>query len=316
MKNDAQENLIHRYLLGDLPESEQAALEERYFADSETFEQIWESENRLVDNYVRGRLMSVDRARFEERYLASPVHRRRVATARNLLAVADESAQAHNAPEIRPSFPQRLTEWARLSPSWQFALAAGMLLLTAGGLWLLVERTRLRGELLSLQTENVARQNRERELARQIAVEQSERGQLSAELERLRNRRTEPHPGQSPAPSSVLTIFSFALSPIGVRGSAGQTLEVAPNADQVQLQLKIQSGDWPGDWQSFGAGIQTAERQPVWSQRRLKPRAGKVIVNIPARKLPFNDYILTLTGANHAGETQEIDQYSFRVIRH
>ncbi|MGH9937210.1 MAG: hypothetical protein ACREAM_13270 [Blastocatellia bacterium] len=311
MKNDARENLIHRYLLGDLPESEQSALEERYFADSETFEQIWESENRLVDNYVRGRLSAADRAGFEERYLASPVHRQRVAVARNLFAVADESAQSHKAPEIRPSFLQRLTEWARLSPAWQFAMAAGALLLMAGGAWLMVERTRLGGELRSLQTENVARQNRERELAHQITAERSERGQLSAELERLRKQRAEMRPVQSPAPPAVLTIFSFALSPIGVRGSAGQTLDVAPNADQVQLQLKIQSGDW----QSFEASIQTAERQPVWSQRRLKPRAGKVVVNVPAGKLPFNDYILTLTGANRAGETQEIDRYSFRVIR-
>jgi len=311
MKNDAQENLIHRYLLGDLPESEQAALEERYFADSEIFERIWESENRLVDNYVRGRLSPADRARFEEHYLASPIHRQRVATARNLLAAADEYAHAHNAPEVRPSFLQRLTAWSRLSPGWQLTMAAGMLSLMAGGLWLLVERTQLRGALRSLQTENVARQNRERELARQIAVEQSGRDQLSAELERLRKQQTEARPVQNPAPPSVLTIFSFALSPIGVRGSAGQIIEVTPNTDQVQLQLKIA----PGDWQSFEASIQTAERQSVWSQRGLKPRAGKVIVNVPARKLPFNDYILTLTGANRAGEAREIDQYSFRVIR-
>lgn len=311
MKNDAQERLIYRYLLGDLPESEQEALEERCFTDSETFEQIWESENRLVDNYVRGRLPSADRARFEEHYLASPVHRRRVATARNLLAVADESAHAHNAPEIRPSFLQRLTGWSRLSPAWQFAMAAGMLLLMAGGLWLLAERMRLRGELSSLQTESVARQDRERELARQIAVEQSERNQLSAELERLRKQQTEPRPAQSPAPSSILTIFSFVLAPISVRGSAGQPLEVSPNADQVELQLKIR----PGDWQNIQASIEPVGGQPFWSQRRLKQRAGKVIVNLPAGKLPFNDYMLRLTGANRTGEIQEIERYSFRVIR-
>ncbi|MGH9767698.1 MAG: hypothetical protein ACREAB_09730 [Blastocatellia bacterium] len=311
MKNDVQENLIYRYLLRDLPESEQVALEERYFADSETFEQIWETENRLVDEYVRGGLASADRALFEERYLASPVHRRRVAAARKLLVAADESAHDYIAPEIRTSFLKRLTDWLQPSPSWQFAMAAGMLLLMAGGLWLLVERTRLRGELLNLQTENVARQNRERELARQIAVEQSERNQLSAELEQLRKQQTEARPVQNPAPPSALTIFSFALSPIGVRGGDGQLLELSPNADQAQLQLKIQSGDW----QNLQVSIKTAEGQPVWSQRRIKPHADKVIVNVPANKLPFNDYTLTLTGANRAGETQVINRYSFRVIR-
>ncbi len=312
MRNDTQENLIDRYLLGDLPESEQAALEERYFADSETFERICESENRLVDQYVRGRLNSADRARFEAHYLASPVHRQRVATARSLIAAADEFAQSHSAPEIRPSFWQRLIEWRQLAPAWQLALVAGMLLLMAGGAWLLVERTRMRSELANLQTENAARQNREQDFARQIASGQSERDQLSAELEQLRREQTQARPIQSPAPQSVLKVFSFVLSPLGtVRGSAGQSLEVSPDADQVQLQLKV----GPGDWQSFQASIRPVGGQPAWSQPQLKPRTGKVIVNVPAGKLPFNDYILTLSATNRAGETQEINQYSFRVIR-
>jgi anti-sigma factor RsiW len=311
MRNDTQENLIYRYLLGELPEPEQAALEERFFADNETFEQVCESENRLVDRYVRGRLSSADRARFEAHYLASPAHRQRVATARRLLAAADEFAQSHSAPETRPSFFQRLIEWRRLAPAWQLAMAAGMLLLMAGGAWLLVERTRLSGELANLQKENAARQNRERELARQIASGQSERERLSAELEQLRKQQTQARTTQSPTPQSVLTIFSFALSPISVRGSAAQPLAVGPDADQVQLQLTVP----PGDWQSFEVSIKSLGGQPFRSQQQLKSRAGKVIVTVPAAKLPFNDYILTLSGAGRVGKTEEINQYSFRVIR-
>jgi hypothetical protein len=311
MMNDAQENLIYRYLLGELPESEQAALEEKYFADHETFEQVREGENRLVDQYVRGRLSSADRARFETHYLASPVHRRRVATARNLLAAADEFAQSHSAQEIRAPYSRRQTERRRLAPSRQSAMVAMMLLLMAGGAWLLVERTRMRSELANLQTENAARQNREQELARQVASGQSERERLSVELEQLRKEQTEPPPIQSPPPRSVLTVFSFALSPISMRGAAAQPLAVGPDADQVQLQLTLP----PGNWQSYQVSIRTAERQPVWSQPRLNPRAGKVVITIPAAKLPFNDYILTLSGADRAGKTEEINRYSFRVIR-
>jgi hypothetical protein len=95
-----------------------------------------------------------------------------------------------------------------------------------------------------------------------------------------------------------------------VRGSAAQPLAVGPDADQVQLQLTIP----PGDWKSFQADI-TAERRPIWSRQQLKSRAGKVIVTVPAGKLPFNDYILTLSGTNRTGATEEINRYSFRVIR-
>ena len=88
---ETQDSLMVRYLLGELPQPEQAALENLLFTSDEAFERMWESENRLVDDYVRGRLTSSSRTHFEEHYLASPLHRRRVTVARELLASADQS---------------------------------------------------------------------------------------------------------------------------------------------------------------------------------------------------------------------------------
>jgi hypothetical protein len=51
-----QEQTIQRYLLGELPESEQVTLEQEYFADQQLFEQIVQLENGLVDKYARGLL--------------------------------------------------------------------------------------------------------------------------------------------------------------------------------------------------------------------------------------------------------------------
>jgi hypothetical protein len=75
------EPALRRYLLGMLPEVEAVALEQRYFSDPETFEQVWAAENDLVDDYVAGRLGAGERRLFTERYLASPRHRERVAAA-------------------------------------------------------------------------------------------------------------------------------------------------------------------------------------------------------------------------------------------
>ncbi|MFN0085602.1 MAG: hypothetical protein ACKVX9_09460 [Blastocatellia bacterium] len=306
MKNDIQENLIHRYLLGDLPEADQAALEERWYSDDESFEQVWESENRLVDRYVRGRLSSAERARFEAHYLASPVHQRRVAAARLLLAEADALAPA---PE--PSFFARVNAWFRLSPSLQFAMAAGMLLLAAGAVWLLADRARLRGELAAIQRENAARDARERELARMIAAGHGERDQLTRELDRLRRERAEAQPAATSTPPAALTVFSFMLSPTSVRGTTGQPLTVPANADQVQLQLQVE----PGEWKRFQATLQTAERAPVWRRRDLSSRGGRLVLALPAARLPHNDYVLILSGVDAAGRVEEINRYSFRVIR-
>ena len=53
--NDSKQTMI-RYLLGELPEGEQAAIEEQYFADPRVLDELTQTETALVDDYVRGRL--------------------------------------------------------------------------------------------------------------------------------------------------------------------------------------------------------------------------------------------------------------------
>ena len=57
---------MKRYLLGELDESEQKALEEEYFTDSQLFDKMTQVESDLVDDYVRGRLPAETRKQFEQ----------------------------------------------------------------------------------------------------------------------------------------------------------------------------------------------------------------------------------------------------------
>lgn len=93
METDALEERIHRYLLGDLPEEEQSALEQVFLDDGEVFEQVWAAENDLVDRYVRGKLTPAEKHLFEENYLASPAHCERLAFAKKLVQAADSGAE-------------------------------------------------------------------------------------------------------------------------------------------------------------------------------------------------------------------------------
>src|SRR6185295_16417708 len=138
MKPDIQENLMRRYLLGDLPESETNELELQVLRDDEKFEQMWEIENRLVDGYVRARLSSADHERFERHYQASLVHHQRVAVARNLVEVADRSSAGVIPVPAKVSWGGgRLSEKLGFSlVSWQSALVALMLLFAMCSLWL------------------------------------------------------------------------------------------------------------------------------------------------------------------------------------
>ena len=69
MKIAQNENLIRRYLLGELSEADQTALEQELLTDRDKFEQVCAVENELVDSYVRGEMSRADRKRFESHYL-------------------------------------------------------------------------------------------------------------------------------------------------------------------------------------------------------------------------------------------------------
>src|SRR5262245_66589551 len=103
-----QNERMTRYLLGDLPESEQAAVEQEYFADPGMLEVVWAAENELVDSYARGRLSRGERKLFGRNYLQSPAHRERVAVARKLIEGADRK-DTESGRAIVPG-PSRISE--------------------------------------------------------------------------------------------------------------------------------------------------------------------------------------------------------------
>ena len=164
-----------RYLLGDLPETEQMAVEQEYFADPEKFEEVWAAESDLVDHYVRGRLPRGERELFERNYLQSPKHRDRVALARKLLEAADRQV-AESTPSLAPGrSPGRLikTLSALLTPRILAPAIAFLLLLSAFS-WLLVERSRMYEELEKTQALLSDQQRHGREVEGQLAAMKSE----------------------------------------------------------------------------------------------------------------------------------------------
>jgi hypothetical protein len=85
---------LTRYLLGELTEAGQAALERELLIDRGKFDRVWAVESELIDSYVRGEMSRPDHERFEGHYLASPLHRERVAIAESFLADIDQAERA------------------------------------------------------------------------------------------------------------------------------------------------------------------------------------------------------------------------------
>lgn len=306
---------MRRYLLGDLPESETDELEIQILRDDEKFEEMWEIENRLVDGYVRGRLSSADQERFERYYQASPVHRQRVAVARNLVEEADRSSQTVSSIPARMSWGAGLSEKLGFSLlSWQSALAASMLLFAISSLWLFVDRSRLRREQEQLRVESQSRQNREDELSQQLANAKTESQKLESELERLRvERNGNAQPPTQPERTQLPTIYSLLLAPMLVRsGDTTQTATIPSQTDVVRLQMKVDQEVA----RRFHVTVRTVEGRQVWEQQ-IKPQARTSIISaqIPASKLPVGDYILTLSAVHPTGQPEEVNRYFFRVIK-
>jgi hypothetical protein len=299
-----------RYLLGDLPESEEAAVEQEYFADPEKVEEVWAAENDLVDSYARGRLSRGERELFERNYLQSPKHRGRVDVARKLLEAADSQvAEGGVAPRSILPAPSWLMETLNvLRRPWFLAPAATFLLLFSALSWLAIERSRLNGELEKTRALLSDQRRQEREVADQLAAEREQSGKLKSEIDRL--RETISHPPSLTHPSIISFLLARTLSPRG-KGETLRQITIPRGTDLVRFRIKIKKGDS----RRFQAAISIVGSPQFWNQRSLKPRSGSITVTVPADKLPVEDYFLTLSATTPTGETEEIYRYFFRVVR-
>ena len=315
MKPETEENLMRRYLLGELPESETDQLEVEVLRDNEKFEQMWEIENRLVDGYVRDRLSPADRERFERHYQSSPIHRQRLAVARNLVEEADGSGTIVIPGPAKLSWAASLSEKLGFSLlSWQSGLAAAVLLFAMCSLWLFLDRSRLRQSQEQLRAESQSRQNREQVLSQQLASAEGESKKLESEIEQLRAERNvnANSPNQAERAQQP-TIVSLLLSPTLMRGGDNpQTASIPAQTGFVRLQMKVDQENA----RLFQITVRTVEGRQVW-QQQIKPDARNPIIStqIPASKLPVGDYILTLSAINPTGQQEEVNRYFFRVIR-
>jgi hypothetical protein len=323
------ENLMTRYLLGDLSEAEKLRLEEQFFTDDEAFAQLTALEDELRYDYARGGLSREQRRQFEQRFLSQPGAPQRVALAQAVLetvAVANlpQAPERIAVPEEKPRFFQSLAAFFGLQSSGlQIGLAAASIALLLGGSWLFYQTIKLRSQVEQLE---VARANQEQQRIQQEqqAAEQRSRGdQLNAQLEAERRQRAELEQelakqkaeaarANETSTSAPATLLSFLLTP-GLSRDIDKTKQLAipANVSQVRLQLKLKR---PGAYPSYQAVLQTLDGAELW-QRNLSRAGHTATVILPTRLVPPGDYILVLKGKAADGQWEEVDEYHFNAAR-
>ncbi len=321
------EELIARYLLGDLPEEEQARLEDRAFSDRDYMRNIVAVESDLIDEYVRGGLSDSERLSFEHRFLVSAERQRKVEFARSLANVIPRATAEYSS---RPAMVLRPVLWWNsfitflrgLNPAFKFSMAAAALTLVIGLSWLITEAIRLHAQVAQLQAERQTLRRQEEILRQQADGERARSEDLAAQLQRERERNEEWARGldrdQSRERPAGLSFVASVFLPSGVSRDTGNRpkLVVGKAARLARLQIGLERED---EYQSFRVEIRTAQGQEVWTQDNLRPRqsrAGRVLnLLIPGSVFSDGAYELTLKGVIANQNAEDVRYYYFAALK-
>jgi len=288
------QELVRRFLLGELREEKAERVEQRLLEDDELFDLCEAVEAELLEAAVRGELAPAERERVLKRLASSPQGRARLALARNLAAEADRqrtSTQAVPAPipfRHRPAFAGR--------PAVRWAVAAGLAVLL-GGTWFLVEKTGPEREVQTARQEQtseppvrrgpqeIPRQRPAPTVAAPVEPTPAPQEPAPAAPERVAEERTPEAPVVRPVTAvlelSLLTFRSEEDLPV-------PEVQVSGETDVVELRVDVTEEELG----TCNAVIKSGNVE-VWS-RTVEPQplgdGSFLVLAVPAEDLPPGTY--------------------------
>ncbi len=305
MKEGGDNEILTRYLLGELSEQEQERVEERYLGEREMFERLLAVEDEIIDAYTMGSLKGAERERFEKHFLRSSARRDRVEFAETWAVYIDRLPET--SPDGKASESRFFNLFRNRAAMVPLAAIALLIIVSA---WLIVETAWLKNELEEVSSERASLESRQQELEQQIEEQTSRNRQLEGELESERQRNQQIDSRQA---SSEI---AFLLSSNVARGAgSGKELVITAGTERVRLQAVLIEDLHSG----YRAALKTVEGAIIKSWSSLASQGGRngriILMTLPAAALKSGDYILTLTGVTDSGATETIDEYPFRVVK-
>jgi hypothetical protein len=319
---------LTRLLLGELPEPERERLEERLLTDAAVYEALTAAEEELIDAYVAGELPPRSRETVAAALARLPGGGARLAFARGLRAVADET------PASRPA--ERVAGagwgWWRLPQlRWAGVAALAVLAVLAGsGLWMerragelsrQLDRVAARAETLA--AERGALERRRAALEAELAAERARAGpqpsaERTAELAGQRQRivaleaELAAARREAAAASAGPPTVSFLLA-AAVRSAGTPELKVPADARTVSLELDLGAEE---TFDTYSAEL-TAPDGGAWTRTGIAPPgntpATAVTLDLPAALLPPGRHEIRLYGG--APDPELLAVYELQVVR-
>jgi len=325
MNKRIDEQLLTKYLMGELSPEEQMELEDRYFNDDELYEQLQTFENDMIDNYVRGRLPEHQLEQFKKHYLASPHRRKKVEFADTLVehinSVTEKEELVHETEtesetmkvhKIARTTPLQ-SIFKQLIPIFKYGFAPAAI---AAMFFLIMQIRGLDNIVNQLETEQKSLLQKEQILREQINEQITRGNQLEETIQSERDLRAQLEQKLTNLKTFQPTVVSFVLESGGARRDiATQKKYIISNkADFIQFLVYLKTDEV---YNSYRAVIQTADADEVWSQDGLQARQtalGKAIsLKLPANILFTEDYTLELKGITGLGDIEDIDSYPISI---
>lgn len=313
------DELMMRYLFGELSEAERVQVENRFLADNEYFEQLLSVEDALIDDYLLNKLSPQQRERMENLLMSSSQQRREMELARDLIAAISETES------LKPTAPPPEVGWNPQAitqsplPRRRFTLAVWVVLfvliasLLAWNIYLQISKGQTEAERTALKRESQERQRQIDEalkhnetLTEQLAEEKNKLAQSEQLVAELQRNTT------SSLNDQTTTIH---LSPdLAIRGEGSlKIITIRADVRRIRIYLSLAQKT---DNKEYGVTISTFENRTVWSKDFISANLlnrDRLILLLPANILPADDYKILVKARVEAGRFIEVANYSFGI---
>lgn len=316
MKNDFQENEAIRYFLGEISETELAAVEERFFADEEFSAWLDEVETDLIDSYVRDELDFSQKKRFEQNFLVSERRQARVKTAAVLLEKEKTFAPIAIVETAKPSFWESLKGFFTV-PNLAYASLGVLLLALLGGFVWFLQRP---SEIVKIGNENIQitptmlpsptvspTSTPIANISPNVNSTPSEPKKSPTPIEKKEEPKNEPQP-QPREVSPVMAQFGLTSNSLRNGGNEPNKINLKTGTQNVYLRLKFKTEE---EFVKYRIELRDAGGNLISSQNLKNKNA--LGITISAQKLRQGNYKITLKGAKSDQDFEDLDFYDFVV---
>lgn len=288
------DDLLRRFLLGELSDEDEALFEARLIQDDELFERAEAMEADLLEEHAHGGLSAAQRARMRRHLSSSPATRSQLAVVNGLGKLGKIAAEEQ---------PGRILTgpWGgkNLSRSWRRGLAAAaMLAIAIPSAWLALQTASLPEERERIAEETPAPPVAPvRTPALPVEATPTPAPEQIA-IADIADTEPSPEPAPTAAPAPVVYAFQLGLTVFRGPEDGPKELRIPAGTERVEIQLPLSPGD--ESYSTFEVVLRDESNAEVLRRTDLQPvktgESSTLVLPVEAKLLRAGRYSMEIYG--------------------